>query len=145
MLGKFWEKSIGQKDYSELYQHYKTVSDHGMTPFFSSTKKVDCPDGPRYILKHPEKAFAITFPEWDVRVKTLVKRYSLSEGKAESKILKRTKSIVKNLTENYAALQAHYQAAYLGWCGNPSSKEAEKAYNDAKAKILERVRAQRVR
>ena len=50
----------------------------------------------------------------------------------------KTKSIVKNLTENYAVLQAHYQAAYLGWWGNPCSKEAEKAYNDAKALICEK-------
>jgi hypothetical protein len=42
------------------------------------------------------------------------------------------------LTENYAILQSHYQAAYLGWWGNPCSKEAEKAYNDAKAMICEK-------
>jgi hypothetical protein len=109
-----------------------------MTPLFSSTIKVDCPDGPRYILKHPEKAFAITFPEWDVRVNALVKFYSGSEARVDSKILRKAKSIVRNLTENYAALQSHYQAAYLGWWGNPCSKEAEKDYNDAKATICEK-------
>jgi hypothetical protein len=109
-----------------------------MTPLFSSTIKVDCSDGPRYILKHPEKAFAITFPDWDVRVKTLVKFYSGSEAKVDPVIFRRVKSIVENLTENYAALQSHYQAAYLGWWGNPCSKEAEKAYNDAKAMICEK-------
>lgn len=109
-----------------------------MTPLFSSTIKVDCPDGPRYILKHPEKAFAITFPDWEVRVTALVKFYGGSEARVDPKVLKKTKSIVKNLTENYAALQSHYQAAYLGWCGNPCSKEAEKAYNEAKALICEK-------
>jgi hypothetical protein len=109
-----------------------------MTPLFSSTIKVDCPDGPRFILKHPEKAFAINFPEWDVRINALVKFYNGSEAKVDPKILKRVKSIVENLTENYAALQAHYQAAYLGWCGNPCSKETEKVYNDAKNKICEK-------
>ena len=96
------------------------------------------PDGPRYILKQPEKAFAITFPEWDARVEALVKFFTGDEAKVDAKIYKKTKSIVKNLTENYAALQAHYQAAYLGWCGNPCSKEAEKAYNDAKALICKK-------
>lgn len=109
-----------------------------MTLFFSSTIKVDCPDGPRYILKHPEKAFAIAFPEWDVRINALIKFYSGSEARVDAKILKETKSIVNNLTENYAALQAHYQAAYLGWWGNPCSKEAERAYNDAKAVICKK-------
>jgi hypothetical protein len=109
-----------------------------MTPLFSSTIKVDCPDGPRYILKYPEKAFAITFPDWDVRVNALVKFFSGAEAKTDSKIFRKAKSIVKNLTENYAALQAHYQAAYLGWCGNPCSKEAEKTYNDAKAMICKK-------
>lgn len=109
-----------------------------MTWLFSSTRKVDCPDGPRFILKHPEKAFAIAFPDWDVRINALVKFYNGSEAKVDPKIIKRVKSIVENLTENYAALQAHYQAAYLGWCGNPCSKEAEKAYNDAREKICEK-------
>ena len=109
-----------------------------MTPLFSSTIKVNCPDGPRFILKHPEKAFAINFPEWDVRINALVKFYNAPEVKVDPKIVKRVKSIVENLTENYAALQAHYQAAYLGWCGNPCSKETEKAYNDAKEKICEK-------
>lgn len=109
-----------------------------MTPLLSSIIKVNCPDGPRYILKHPEKAFAIHFPEWNGRVKALVNFFSGSKAQVDPKIFKKTKSIVKNLTENYAALQAHYQAAYLGWCGNPCSKEAEKAYNDAKALICEK-------
>ena len=56
----------------------------------------------------------------------------------DPEVHKKTKSIVEKLTENYAALQAHYQAAYLGWCGNPCSKEAEKAYQDAKALICEK-------
>lgn len=109
-----------------------------MTPLFSSTIRVDCPDGPRFILKHPEKAFAINFPEWDVRINALVKFYNGPEAKVDPKVAKRVKSIVEGLTENYAALQAHYQAAYLGWCGNPCSKETEKAYNDAKDKICEK-------
>jgi len=109
-----------------------------MTWPFSSTIKVDCPDGPRFILKHPEKAFAITFPDWDVRVNALVKFFTGSQAKVDPKILKKTKSIVKNLTENYAALQAHYQAAYLAWCGNPCSKEAEKARDDANKMIREK-------
>ena len=110
----------------------------GMSPLFSSNIKVDCPDGPRFILKHPEKAFAIAFPDWNVRIDSLVKFYSGSEVKLDPKVSKRTKSIVKDLTENYAALQAHYQAAYLGWWGNPCSKEAEKSYNDAKTIICEK-------
>jgi hypothetical protein len=109
-----------------------------MTPIFKSTYKVDCPDGPRYFLKQPEKAFAITFPKWDARINALLKFYSENAAKVDSSISKETETIVKELTENYAALQAHYQAAYLGWCGNPCSKEAEKEYNAARKLISER-------
>jgi hypothetical protein len=109
-----------------------------LSPIFSSSIKVDCPDGPRYILRHPEKAFAITFPDWDSRFNFLIKFFSGAEARIEPKVFKKTKSMVKELTENYAALQAHYQAAYLGWWGNPCSKEAEKAYNDAKALICKK-------
>jgi hypothetical protein len=109
-----------------------------MAPLFSSSIKVNCPDGPRYILKNPEKAFAIAFPDWDVRINALVKFFTGSEVKMDPKIFKRTKAIVKNLTENYANLQAHYQAAYLGWWGNPCSKEAEKAFNEATARICQK-------
>jgi hypothetical protein len=109
-----------------------------LSPLFSSTIKVDCPDGPRYILKHPEKAFAIAFPEWNGKINFLVKFLSGTEARMDPEIHKRTKSIVEKLTENYAALQAHYQAAYLGWWGNPCNKDAEKAYNDARALICEK-------
>jgi hypothetical protein len=106
-----------------------------MTPLFSSYIKVDCPDGPRYILKNPEKAFAISFPDWNIRVRSLIRFFSISEANVGAEIFKRTEAMVKDLTENYAALQAHYQAAYLGWSGNPCSKIAEKKYNDVKAMI----------
>lgn len=99
---------------------------------------MNCPDGPRYILKHPEKAFAIAFPDWDVRVNALVKSFVGSEVKMDPKIFRKTKTIVKNLTENYANLQAHYQAAYLIWWGNPCSKKAEKAFNEARAGICQK-------
>lgn len=50
----------------------------------------------------------------------------------------RTKSIVKNLTENYAALQAHYQAAYLAWCGNPCSHESQKTFEQERKRISDK-------
>jgi hypothetical protein len=108
-----------------------------MTPFTKSTYKVDCPDGPRYFLKQPEKAFAITFPKWDARINALVTAYGENAAKLGASISKDTETIVNDLTENYAAMQTHYQAAYLGWCGNPCSKEAEKEYNKTKNMILE--------
>ena len=109
-----------------------------MTPLFSPYIKVKCRDGPRFILKKPETAFTIAFPEWDVKVKSLIDFYNSIEVTATPEVHKKTKSIVEKLTENYAALQAHYQAAYLGWWGNPCSKKAEKEYNDAKAIICQK-------
>src|SRR5512135_3318074 len=88
----------------------------------SSTKEVRCPDGSsRFILKHPEKAFAITFPEWDAQIKNLVKFLSGDQVKTEAHILKKMQSIVPGLTEDYAAMQTQYCASYLAWCGNPCS------------------------
>jgi hypothetical protein len=78
-------------------------------PFWSPYIPVKCPDGPRYILKKPENAFSIVASDWDVRLKALAKFY----GNQELGIKKKAESIVKDLTENYAALQAHYQQAYL--------------------------------
>ncbi len=99
--------------------------------------RVDCPDGrPRFILKHPERAFLIAFPDWDVRIKALVKLYTGDQAKVDPHVLKQTKPIVKRLTENYATLQANYQMAYLAWCGNPCSPEAEENFNKERAKIL---------
>lgn len=91
-----------------------------------------CPDGrPRFILKNPEKAFEINFPEWNVRVTSLVNILLKFQGSSNQEVVKRTAFIVKELTENYAALQTHYKAVYLGWCGNPCSEEAERRYNEA--------------
>ncbi len=106
-----------------------------MTDFRSSTRKVDCPDGPRFILKKPERAFAIHFPDWELRIKNLLKIYSSLSFENDAAAAKKTQSIVKELTDNYAALQAHYMAAYLGWCGNPCSIEAEKRFIEEKAAI----------
>jgi hypothetical protein len=102
-----------------------------MRLFLSPYIKVDCPDGPRYILKNPEKAFAIIAPDWEVRVKALTKFY----GEAEAGIKKKANSIVKDLTENYAELQAHYQQSYIAFATNPCSKQAETVFNDANAEI----------
>jgi hypothetical protein len=95
-------------------------------------KKIDCPDGPRYFLANPEKAFSIHFSEWDIRMSQLLNVLSRVSFSGNQNISVRTGTIVKDLTERYAALQSHYQAAYLGWYGNPCSKDAEHRYHEAK-------------
>lgn len=106
---------------------------------FSSTIRVDCPDGkPRFILRKPEKAFAIAFPRWDFRIDSLVKLFNKVEAKLDPQVVKQTKSIVDRLTENYATIQAQYQIAYLAWCGNPCSIDAEVAFNKERQKILQK-------
>jgi hypothetical protein len=110
-----------------------------VTPRGSSMEKIPCPDGTiRLVLKNPEKAFAIAFPEWQGRIGAIVRFIGGTQGEANGSLSKRTESIVKELTEKYAALQAHYQNAYLGWCSNPCSIEAEKDYSDARKLILKK-------
>lgn len=94
-----------------------------MSPILSAYKKVKCPDGPRFILKEPERAFSIHASDWEVRVKALVKFFEKIQTDAEVGIKKRAKSVVKELTENYATLQAHYQAAYVMYASNPCDKK----------------------
>ncbi len=103
-----------------------------MTSFRSSMKKIDCPDGPRYFLRNPEKAFAINFSEWNVRISELLNLFSKWTLSGNQEISLKNKIIVKNLTERYAALQSHYQTAYLGWYANPCSKDAEQKFHEAK-------------
>jgi hypothetical protein len=105
----------------------------------STTKEVHCPDGTsRFILKRPERAFAIAFPDWDAHINGLVKFLSGNEVKIGVHVLKKTQSLVSGLTENYAIMQAQYSAVYLGWCGNPCSMDAEKAWQSERKKILEK-------
>jgi hypothetical protein len=103
-----------------------------VTPLRSSMKRIDCPDGPRFFLKNPEQVFAIHFSEWGVRVSELINLFSRSNLAGTQDITVKTSTIVKNLTERYAALQSHYQTAYLGWYANPCSKDAEKKFHEAK-------------
>ncbi len=99
---------------------------------------VHCPDGPRYILKKPEKAFAIEAPEWNIRLKPILKFLGKAEADSDTEIKKEIKSLVTDLTEEYAAIQAHYKAAYVGWCTNPCNKEAEKNFQKALEDIREK-------
>jgi len=103
----------------------------------SSYIKIDCPDGPRYILKNPEKAFSIVIADWDANIKGLLKFLADTQVEIGGEIAKKARSIVEQLTEKYASLQAHYQAAYLNYVANPCSKEAEKTLKVANAEIRE--------
>lgn len=106
--------------------------------FRSDHISVKCPDGPRYILKKPEKAFAIAAPDWDVRIKALVKFLDNVQVDVDAGVKKEIKSLVKDLSEKYAKLQAHYQAAYLTFWSNPCNKDTEKACQEAMASIREK-------
>jgi cytidylate kinase len=96
--------------------------------FFSPYIRVDCPDGPRYILKKPEKAFTIVAGDWEIRIKTLSMFFGEVEKNMNLDIAKRFRAIVENLGRNYAELQAHYQATYLQFAGKPCDKKAYKIY-----------------
>lgn len=106
--------------------------------FGSDYKEVLCADGPRYILKKPEKAFSIAAPKWDLRISGLTKYYTNIEASIETGIKKEIQTMIKDLSENFAALQAHYQAVYLTYCTNPCSREAEKNCLEAMAEIRDK-------
>lgn len=109
-----------------------------MRLFFSRYIKVECPNGPRYILKKPDKAFSLVAPDWKLRTKSMVNFFNKAQGQLEIELANRTKSIVKNLTDNFAALQAHYQAAYIAFTCNPCSEKFEKAFIEANSEIREK-------
>jgi len=105
-------------------------------PRFSSPYiKVDCPDGPRYILKNPKKAFSIEVADWNARIKTIVKAFQVAKVNFELEIAKKFKSLVENLNQNYADLQSHYLAAYIHFAGDPCSEKANKALAKANEEI----------
>lgn len=103
--------------------------------FVSPYIKVDCPDGPRFILKKPERAFSIIAADWNARIKAILKAFKLAEANVEVEVAKRFKGLIENLGRNYAELQAHYQAAYLHFAGNPCSKEASQVLAKANDEI----------
>jgi len=103
--------------------------------FFSPYIKVDCRDGPRFILRKPEKAFSIVVPDWDTRIKAVVKGFKVAEPNLETELRKKVRAIVENLDKHYAELQAHYQAAYLQFCSNPCSRRSNKALERANEEI----------
>lgn len=107
-----------------------------MPIFLSPYIKVDCLDAPRFILRKPEKAFSIVASDWNARIKALIKAFQKFEANLEVEVAKRVKAIVENLGRNYAELQAHYQAAYLQFAGNPCDKKA----NEALARANEEIR-----
>ena len=106
--------------------------------FGSDYKEVLCSDGPRYILKKPDKAFSIAAPKWDLRIGGLLKYYTNVEASLDTGIKKEIQTMIKDLSENFATLQAHYQAVYLTFCANPCSKEAEKNCQEAMAEIRDK-------
>ena len=106
-----------------------------MNPFSSPYIKVQCPNGPRFLLKDPGKAFSIIVPNFDARMKTLIDFFTKATADVDVNFSKRATAIVKDLTENYALLQAHYQMAYMGLWTNPCSPDSTKAYTEAIAKI----------
>lgn len=106
----------------------------------SAYKEVKCPDGrPRFILKKPEKAFSIHAADWEARMKALVKAFEKIQAEVDVEIGKKVKSWVKELTEGYANLQAHYQAAYLMFASNPCSKESEEECQKALKEIRQKT------
>jgi len=109
-----------------------------MVRFGSDYKEVSCSDGPRYILKKPQKAFSIIAPNWDFRIKSLLTFYTNMEQSVDVGLKREIQTLIKDLSENYAALQAHYQAVYIAYCANPCSKEAEKTCQDAMAEIRDK-------
>jgi len=110
-----------------------------MRLYFSRYIKVDCTDGqPRFILKNPGTAFSLIAPNWEVRTKSMVKFFDKAQAELDIGLRNQAKSIVDNLTNNYATLQAHYQAAYLAFASNPCNMESEKAYHEANSYIMKK-------
>ncbi len=104
-------------------------------PFRSPYIKVDCSDGPRFILRNPEKAFLIAAPYWDTRIKSVIDIIKSSSGTIDAEVSKKFQVIAKDLGKNYAELQSHYQAAYLQFVAAPCSKEANASLAAANEEI----------
>lgn len=103
--------------------------------FHSPYIKVECPDGPRFILRNPEGAFSVAFADWDARIKAVIGAFQAVEARLEIGAAKKFKSLVQNLGKNYAMVQAHYQAAYLQYAANPCSKESNQVLAAANQEI----------
>ena len=103
--------------------------------FISPFIRVDCADGPRFILRKPEKAFSIVAVEWDVRIKAVSEAFAGAKASTNLETAKRLRSIVESLDKNYAELQAHYHAVYLNYCANPCDKEAFESLSKANSEI----------
>jgi len=86
-------------------------------------------------LRKPEKAFSIVVPDWNTRIKAVVKGFKVAEPNLETELRKKVRAIVENLDKHYAELQAHYQAAYLQFCSNPCSRRSNKALERANEEI----------
>jgi hypothetical protein len=109
-----------------------------LSGFSSPYIKVDCSDGPRFILRKPETAFSIIVPEGDKRISAILNALKIVEASIEVEMANKIHSIVENLDKNYAEVQAHYQAAYLSFCSSPCSKGANDALAKANAEIRSR-------
>lgn len=104
--------------------------------FLSPYIKIECADRPRFILRKPEKAFSIVAPDWDARIKAVLKTFQGAEVELGGALRKRVKATARDLDRNYAKLQAHYQAAYLQFASDPCGKKS----NEALARGNEHIR-----
>lgn len=103
--------------------------------FVSPYVRIDCPDGPRFILRKPEKAFRTITPDWSTRIRAVVRTLKLAEVNFDVETAKRFSSVAETLGRNYAELQMHYQNAYLHFVASPCSKDASEALGKANKEI----------
>jgi hypothetical protein len=103
--------------------------------FVSPYIRVDCSDGPRFILRKPERAFGIMVTDWDARIKAIIKAFEAVGANMDLEVRKRIRSLAQNLGRNYAELQSHYQAAYLSFVAQPCSEQANDALTRANDEI----------
>jgi len=75
-------------------------------------------------------------PDWEARVKALMRVFSEIEPSVEVGVRKRYNSLVNELDKNYAELRTHYLAAYSQFASNPCNRKA----NEDLAKANEQIR-----
>lgn len=96
---------------------------------------VDCPDGPRFILKKPSKAFAAQAPTLGVRVTASLGSLLHLQPKLDIDVQRKMQAVAGKFDEAYAKLQADYLAAYVAYATSPCDLEARKHLEDANAAI----------
>jgi len=103
--------------------------------FISPYTRFDCPDGPKLVLKKPEKAFSVVAPDWEVRIKAIAEAFGKAQVDLGAELKKKFKTISDSIGERYVELQMHYLAAYLEFATNPCGRQANRNLTKANRDI----------